>query len=161
MPVAYDELDNYMHFVIFHVIDRTAGIALLHFNVLTTRAYWEDPRARSAWGNYTVKILVDRTGRPVAPYYGYRVDGVHLGEGWDVSIQFVGQTPGINTLVARYQFWKLYVVSAVRINLRNRLAGVTGQAFVPIAQRHGILSEHPVVPTLPSGPAFEAQVEFR
>ncbi len=155
---AYDLLARYMNTVVNQTVSRTVGNALMHINVLTTLAYWQDPRAHADWGDYTVKVITDRTGAVFAPWYAYRVDGVRIGEGWTVSLYFWGETPGINTIISRYQFWKLYIISAIRINLKNRLAGATGQAFVPMPQRVGVLTERPIytgkleyVPGVPVG----------
>jgi hypothetical protein len=138
-------LDKYMQFIIPDANSRILGQQNIHFNILDVLAYWQDPSAQSEWGGPTVTTLFDRSGRLIAPFYAFLVNGIQMGTNFPLSLYFWGETTGINTVVTRRQFWKLYFISSIRENIDNRLHGRTGESFVPIPSQQGILTKQPVV----------------
>lgn len=135
---GYDTLAEVMPFVIQDAYFRILGQQNIHFSILTVLDYWLDDRTKQMFGNYTITTVFDRDGKKVAPWLALRIDGIELGSNYSVSMYFWGQTTGINTVVSRYRFWKLFIASGVRTNLTNRINGTTSTAFIP-SQQLGIL----------------------
>jgi hypothetical protein len=142
---SFDQLDKYMQFIIPDCNSRILGQQNIHFNILDVIAYWEDPRAKAEWGDFTMKMVVNRNDKPIGPWIAILVSNINMGQNFPASLYFWGQAPGINTIVSRYQWWKLYVISAIRINIRNRMSGKTGISFIPNAATVGTLTREPLI----------------
>lgn len=143
---AFDLLDRYMTFIVPDANSRILGFQNIHFNVFTALAYWQSSQAQAHWGSYTITPIFSRAGKMVAPWYAFKVSGILMGTGFPVYLYFWGEVPGVNTIVTRVQWWKLYVASGIRENIKNRFSGTSGQAFVPVASEHGVLTEKPFIP---------------
>jgi hypothetical protein len=142
---AFDLLDRYMTYIVPDANARPLGQQNMHFNIFTVLAYWQSSQAQAHWGSYQIIPVFNRAGKLVFPWYAFRVSGIQMGTGFPVDLYFWGEVPGNNTVVSRYQFWKLYLLSSIRDNFKNRLSGATGQAFVPVADEHGVLTEKPII----------------
>jgi hypothetical protein len=139
----YLELNEYMKFIVPDANSRILGQQNIHFNILDVYAYWSDPRTHNTWGSYQIEMVVNKAGAIVAPWVAFLVKNIQLGQGFPAWLYFWGQSPGLNTVVTRYQFWKLYLLSGISANIRNRLRDKNGQGFVPIADETNVL-EYPL-----------------
>lgn len=132
IATGYGVLSNTMPFVVQDVYFRILGQQNIHFSILTVLDYWLDQQTRSTFGNYTIDTKLDRYGKVIAPWLAFRVDDIVLGENFTASLWFWGETTGINTVVSRYRFWKLFVAGGLKANIENRIHGTTSQQFTPL-----------------------------
>ena len=137
-------LDRYMKFIVPDANSRILGQQNIHFSILTVYDYWNSGRAQTTWGKYTILPILNRQGRLFAPWILFRVDNIDMGQGFPISLYFWGQTTGVNTVVTRYEFWKLYFVSGLSTNLKNRLSSSTSPNFVPNPFAVGVPGGSPV-----------------
>ncbi len=133
---AFSFLDPSMDFTVPDVTSRILGQQDLSAGPDLVLAYWQDPRAQTKWGPYTVTVFVNRRGL-LAPWTVFRVDGIHVGTDQYgnavlVSIRFWGQSTGVSTVVTRVA-WFLVPFLHLGENLRNRVAGTTGTTTAPIS----------------------------
>lgn len=132
---AFALLNNEIQFIIPDTYNRILGQENIHWPIDTVVAYWQSSGARTQWGNYAVKTIIDRTGKigsPLLfPWKAILVSGISLGSGFTVSLYFWGEITGINTVVTRYRFWEMFLVRGIIMNVQTRVIGPAFKPFNP------------------------------
>lgn len=145
---AFTFLDPTFKFVVQDVTSRLLGQQEIFVGVDLVKAYWADPQALAEWGNPTVTVPLDRSGKLLGPWVVVKVENIVVGT--DVNgnkvttgIYCYGQSSGVTTVVSRIQFWRLPIIH-LRENLQNRLAGKSGVTLAPLRGPTGAANTTPL-----------------